>query len=82
MLALMTDIGLNNSGTRKSLRPTYGSGGYFSNRGPVPVTSLTTDKAGSSAVTKTLEGRRAFLGCFLLTSVYGTIPKYFDFLFG
>jgi hypothetical protein len=69
MLALMIDIGLNNSGTRKSLRPTYGSGGYFSNRGPVPVTSFATDKAGSSTVTETLEGRRTFLGCFVLTSV-------------
>jgi hypothetical protein len=69
MMALMTDLGLNNSGTPKNLRPTYSSGGYFSNRGPVPVAAFSTDKTTVVPTTKTLEGRRAFLGCFFLSSV-------------
>lgn len=69
MMALMTDLGLNNSGARKNSRPAYSASGYFSNRGPVPVAASATHRATTTEVTRSLEGRRAFLGCFFLTSV-------------
>lgn len=69
MMSLMTDLGLNNPGIPRTLRPTYSNGGYFSNRGPVPVAEFATDETAVVPIAKTLEGRRAFLGCFFLSSV-------------
>lgn len=81
MMALMTDLALNNSGTPKTLRPTYGSGSYFSNRGPVPVAAFGSDMTAVIPITKTLEGRRTFLGCFFLSSVYeGNLYIGYDFI--
>ncbi|KEF56995.1 uncharacterized protein A1O9_07185 [Exophiala aquamarina CBS 119918] len=69
IMALMTDLGLDNCGAYKNCRPTYANGGYFGKHGPVPVPAFARDRSAVIPITKTLEGCRTFLGCFFLSSV-------------
>jgi hypothetical protein len=63
-MALLTELGLNKEASTNSLVQGFGGHGFFGRAGCVLNLG-----APDSAILRTLEERRAFLGCFFLTSV-------------
>ena len=63
-MAVSTELGLNKEASTNALVPGFGRFGYFGKAGS--VLNMTVPKGVSI---RTLEERRAFLGCFFLTSV-------------
>ena len=63
-MSLLTELGLNKEASADPYVPGFGAFGYFGRAG-----SVLNMGAPKGFATRTLEERRAFLGCFFLTSV-------------
>lgn len=63
-MAISTELGLNKEASTNAPIPGFGRFGYFGRAG-----SVLDMTAPPGVTTRTLDERRAFLGCFFLTSV-------------
>ncbi|KIW95391.1 uncharacterized protein Z519_03975 [Cladophialophora bantiana CBS 173.52] len=69
IMALLSDLRLNNGAVVQTLKPSFGCLEPFDNDGSdVSAMRPTSRAAQSSSITRTLEERRTFLGCFFLIS--------------
>ncbi|EXJ68069.1 uncharacterized protein A1O5_08684 [Cladophialophora psammophila CBS 110553] len=69
IMALLSDLRLNNGAVVQTLKPSFGRLEPFGNDGSDASAMRPTSRAAqSSSITRTLEERRTFLGCFFLIS--------------
>jgi hypothetical protein len=69
IMALLSDLRLNNGAVVQTLKPAFGRLEPFGNDGSDASAMRPTSRAAqNSSITRTLEERRTFLGCFFLIS--------------